>query len=201
MNDILTDKTYRLALAKVPFLSNYPFAEFDISCIETVFQSGTTVIGTPNFQTGEVIEFGCVDVICATVRLMENIIWKVYELRESFSNLNEFSRDLTMALSDSSIVVKKAGINNAIKQFARSPKIKTLILSSGLFSEILDSFLINISSKKRNSIEFALSRLEKGVGILFLSEEEERTILNYYQFQLIYFKIILGIIIAAKIAM
>lgn len=201
MNDLLTDRKYRMVVSKIPFMLDFPYPEFEIqynSSEEHQVDNFSPVV--QNLTQNDVISFRCINGILATINVFEKEIWRLYDSREGFVTTNEISRILVKSLEDTSLVIKRNAIQSCERWFSGGTE-QTIRVGSTRFSDILEAFTRELTIDQIVSITKAINKLHTKKGIIQLEEIEEKMIRNYYQFQLIYFKLILGIIIAAKISM
>lgn len=197
MNDILTDKNHMIAISRLPFMENFPFPEFDIVHKElTVFDGSSATLQQQNII--DVIIFTCTDGVKATIRILESDIWMIHGAREYITKLNVISNSINSAMASNDVIVKR----NTILEFEAWFQILKGKLNIGVntFIEILHSFIAETKGvESAASVELALARLRNQKGVVVLDEHQESVLVNYFQFQLIYYKLILGIIIAAKL--
>lgn len=198
MQEAQLDKQQMQAVTRVPFLAEFPYPEytFHYQLMQTINIGTAQPVGDPY----DVIMFSHQDDSNTMVNVMEKELWHLYDLRNSVLNLNDISRTVEDAYAQGSIVTMSKACKKAEKWF-QEIKGKNFTVGASTFSDILKGY-----AGKTNKIEMITNlawlteRLYKGKGILYVKPEERVVLLKYYKFQLIYYRMLIGIIIAAKIS-
>lgn len=181
-------------LRKIPFLGNFPFNNFSLSA--------GTVINTLIDETtkASVISFNCMHGIKASINLFEKEIWYLDSVSQRITKLNGISETINKALDSDSIICKR----DAILECELWGKSFDPENSNGFdyltFNEVLNGMVIANKIKDIPKLVGSIKKLHDKKSIIRLEEDHETVIHNFYQFQLIYFKMILGIVIASKIS-
>lgn len=195
----MSKKTY-VVKRKYPFLENFPFSEF-------TFEPGETLAVAVD-EDGEVTVSEVEPVMMKfvyekdgssiTVFVFDQELQWMNDISKNVKDLNEAAKIIDIAIESNDLLVKRDGSVYAdvwCNQL-RDHKFKLSYSTSG---EILMNLVK--SPEELVSIINKIRKLNSKSGIVGLSANECRIALTYYQFQLIYAKLLLGIIIAAKISL
>lgn len=184
---------------KYPFLDNFPFSEFQIEAGEAHNSSAEANFGQKRVVDPNLLKF-------TYTKGQSNISIVIFE--QELNWLNQISNKITdldkakliidSAIESNDLLVKRDGVNFA-EEWASLLKDKNRKLSYSTSGEILLSLIK--SQEQLITIINKIMQLSVNRGLVGLTVEEYQIILTYYQFQLIYVKLILGIIISAKISL
>ena len=73
-------------------------------------------------------------------------------------------------------------------------------VGASTFNDMLSGFAGKAKVEMLTRLSWLSSRLHNGIGIVYVSPEEKEVLITYYRFQLVYYRMLIGIIIAAKIS-
>lgn len=191
------DHTYKI----FPFLSQFPFKEYDIfySTDEGDSNLDQEVIDNSSSNLlSEFINFTYLDAnyIQITVSFYYQDIALIRDRSENVKKLDKIRESLDEGLKSKDLLQK---IDSIKKGQSLVNKVDKNLLAGPMFDKILDEF-ISLSKLKldKDTIKKLKSR-NKEIGELKLSPEAKKVINNFYDMHLNHIKIILGIIIAAKL--
>ena len=179
----------REVIYKFPFLKDFPFSEYSIK-FENYDKYDNTNISIIKFTYNK-------NKISMSISIFENDLAFIKNLADSISNIDEIFNIIEDALNSQNILDKRNG-NIIAEEWYEDLNNGKSRLSYSTSGEILISLIE--SQDQFTSIVNKLNKLEIGNGIVGLNETEYSIILTYYQFRLIYIKMLLGIIISSKIS-
>lgn len=194
----ISTKTYDIK-KKYPFLENFPFREFKFEPGE----SQRIVADEDGEVSVEDVEPTLMKFVyengdsSMTVFIFDKELQWMNNISEKVQDLNTATKVIDKALAAPDLLSKKAGAKYA-DSWCTQLQDNRVKLSYSTSGEILTSLvdgpdqLVKVINK--------IVKLNSGVGMVGLSTKEYQVILTYYQFQLIYAKLLLGIIIASKIS-
>lgn len=195
----ISQKTYVIK-KKYPFLENFPFPEFQ-------FEPGKTMEMTMNVDGDadvEEVDSGLMqfkyskDEVSLTVFVFENELKWLDSISSKIKDLNDIRIIIDDAISKPDIISKRNGANYA-EAWCFQLNDDRSKLSYSTSGEIIGN-LVN-SHEELVSIINKIVKFNSGIGMVGLTTREYQIILTYYQFQLIYAKLLLGIVIASKISL
>lgn len=191
-------KSDYLVKRKYPFLENFPFDEFSIEAIGFNKSSYDNEY-SENLMPTQLIKFlyekGKSSM---TIFVFERELAWINEVSANITDLNRIAKLIDKALKSNDLLIKRNGVHHAEEWCAQLQDNRSR-LSYSTSGEILTKLVD--SNEQLVSIINKIVKLSIGAGIVGLSEKEYRIILTYYQFQLIYAKLLLGIVIASKISL
>jgi len=184
---------------KYPFLENFPFNEFQVEAGEVFNPMGMddsdyrkTPIDPKLLKF--VYEAGQSSM---TIMIFEQELNWLNEIAEKITDLNHATKIIDDAINAPDLLAKRDGVNFAEDWSSKIQDNRTR-LSYSTSGEILAGLVKN--QEQLITVINKLVKLAIGKGLVGLDREEYQIILTYYQFQLIYTKLILGIVIASKIS-
>ena len=191
-----------LVTKKYPFLKNFPFSEFEMEIGE--------MPKAPNFlfDDEDSISIRQVDPKLIKFRYTieksnfaivisdQELMW-ISEVAAKIKDLDRISKTINRGLKTRDLILKRDVVEAAEDWCALIHDNRTS-LSYSTMGEILASLIRNKNQMLRVLNQLGHLNLKK--GLVSLSSEEYSIILTYYHFQLIYTKLILGLVIASKIS-
>lgn len=179
----------------VPFLENFPFDEFSISLAELPPPTG--VISNNPIK---IINFECLNGINSTINIFEKELWFLNSISDKITQLNDIKVSIDNGLAAPTILAKRDAILACEKWTTSFDETGQMKFSHETFLSVLAAMIDNHHTENPKPLVDSINKLHQKTGIVRLDRQSEKTILCYYQFQLIYFKMVLGIIIASKIS-
>ena len=190
-------KSDYLVKRKYPFLENFPFNEFSIEAIgfnKSSYDDDYTA-AVPTQLIKFLYEKGKSSM---TIFVFEQELSWINEVSAKITDLNKIAKIIDSSIKSNDLLRKRNGLRHAEDWCAQLQDSRSR-LSYSTSGEILTKLVDN--NDQLVSIINKIVKLSIGVGLVGLSEKEYRIILTYYQFQLIYAKLLLGIVIASKISL
>ena len=185
---------------KYPFLKNFPFPEFSIEIAEAprasfIFEDEddyASKLDPKLIKFVYSIENNNIAIVIYETELM----W-ISEMAKSIQNLDKISKTLSKAIKSTDILAKRDAIDLAEAWCSQLEDNRTK-LSYSTMSDILMSLIKN--KQQLVSVVNKIAGLSLKKGLISMDRDEYQIILTYYHFQLIYTKLILGLVIASKIS-
>lgn len=197
MQEVATDKKQLKAIARIPFLAEFPFPEFSFQyhLMQTVSSSTMEVIGSPMdilfFKNPNISEM---------LNILESQIWHLYDIRDNVTKFNEVSQLIDNAVASDDLLVKRDAAQYAENWF-NSIEGREFRIGAGTFTDILSSFVGKNKIREIEILSTLVNQLWVGDEVLIMTKAHKKILDKYFQYQLIYFKMLIGIIIAAKISL
>jgi len=190
MNNNTTDN---MVYKTIPFLGNFPFPEFTMSA--------GTVIDTlaPNRKINT-ISFDCTQGINTCISMFEKEVWFLNSISHNINKLNDIKKIIDNSLSTNDILIKRDAIIACEQWSLDFSNEKGSNFNQETFNRILERMIEYNKIVDPVTLLDSIDKLHKRKGLIKLEDDHEKVISNYYQFQLIYYKLILGIVIASKIS-
>jgi hypothetical protein len=184
---------------KYPFLENFPFNEFQVEAGDLFKPMAADDSPYPT-QTVDpkLLKFVYeTDQSSMTIMIFEQELNWLNEIAEKITALDHTTKVIDEAINSTDLLTKRDGVNFAEEWSSKIQDNRTR-LSYSTSGEILSGLVR--SHAQLTEVINKLVKLALGKGLVGLDREEYQIILTYYQFQLIYTKLILGIVIASKIS-
>jgi len=132
----------------------------------------------------------------AIVIYEKELMW-INEISQNIKDLDKISKTLNRAIKSTDILAKRDAIEAAEIWCSQLEDARTK-LSYSTMSDILMNLIKD--KDKLVSIVNKIASLSLKKGLVSMDRNEYQIILTYYHFQLIYTKLILGLVIASKIS-
>jgi hypothetical protein len=201
--EIVQDKTTQL-FKSIPFMSEFPFDDYEMTIEDLSLpldQLGIAPIlineiGNTDFMKRVDFYYAEGESSVSISLRKEDIDWLASEAPK-IKKLDDLRENLDVALKSKSLIDKVKNIKNSRKFLNNfdDPNLHEVDFNVTL-SEFLELYEISLDSK----VKLALQNLNAKSFIKFeFTENQYKAISGFLNFQLHYIKIILGIIIAAKI--
>jgi hypothetical protein len=201
--DGTVDRTSEL-MTVLPFMTEFPFGDYDIMMVERgedFIQLGVSPILVKEFgDTGKIqnlnfyyIEEGS-DI---SISLYKGDIEWIAEEAIHVKKVDALRKMLDDALSSDDLILKTKAIKNG-RKFSKLLNCDTV---TGIdFNELVSDFLIIYDTNLNSKIKLGLQKLsEATLKSTEFSERQFKAVRAFLNFQIHYIKILLGIVIAAKI--
>lgn len=186
---------------KYPFLKNFPFKEFEIEVGE-VSAPGIAILNPgsePESSGPTAIRFSINDKIKGplSIIIFERELDWIAEQSEKITDLDNIRKILDRGIRSKDIMIKRAAVDSAESWCKKIQDNRTRLS----YSTLGEALMQMISSQTQLSqVISKIVALSKGRGLVSLSQDEHDIIISHYHFQLIYTKLILGLVIASKIS-
>ena len=202
-HDGTVDRTSEL-IAVLPFMAEFPFGEYDITMVERgadFIKLGVSPILVKEFgDTGKIqslnfyyIEEGS-DI---SISLYKGDVEWIAEEAANVKKVDALCKILDTSLSSEDLILK----TRAIKNGRKFSKLLNYDAVTGIdFNELLSEFLSIYDTHLNSKIKLGLQKLsEATLKSTEFSEKQFKAVNAFLNFQIHYIKILLGIVIAAKI--
>ena len=192
------NKQEYLVKKRYPFLENFPFGEFTIEMGDPTFVPPTDEESDGQLIDSQLIKFtySAGQSNIAVVIFDKELTW-IHDIAEKIEDLDEITKQINAGLETMDLLPKRDATLFADEWLSKLQDGHTR-LSYSTSGEILASLVRN--HQQMVVIINKLVKLATGKGLLSLSNEEYAIVLTYYHFQLVYAKLMLGLVISAKIS-
>ena len=202
-DDKVRDKTHEL-ISKLPFISEFPFKEYDIRLTETgddFIKLGISPMLVNEFGDNGVIEHLNFDYSEDESNISISIgrydIEWIAEQSEKVKKLDTTRKVLDLGISSWDLIDKIKAIK-AGRKFIKLIDCENIALMD--FSELLSEFLLMYETALISKTKVGLQKLsEATIKSTEFSERQFKAVSAFLNFQIHYMKILLGIVIAIKI--
>ena len=198
---ISKNKRSQLLTGKYPFIKNFPFKEFEIEAGE--LRSQGMVEADFDFDgdgsNPTLVRFSIEDKVRGKLSIVvfETELDWVANLSDKITDLDSIRKALDKGIRSRNIIVKRDAVD-AAESWCKGLEDNHSRLS---YSTIGESLMQMIGD--RGQLTRVISKivaLSSKKGLVNLTQEEHDIIMAHYHFQLIYTKLILGLVIATKIS-
>lgn len=193
-------KNAHLIKRKYPFLENFPFKEFTLESGEAhrIVADEDGGVAIEDIEPTLMKFVYEKDNSSMTVFIFDRELRWMNEISERVQDLNSAVKAIDRAIDSPDLLAKRNGANYAeawCSQLQDNRSKLSYSTSGDILTSLVDGpdQLVTVINK--------IIKLNSGIGMVGLSTKEYQIILTYYQFQLIYAKLLLGIIIASKISL
>lgn len=192
---------------KYPFLANFPFSEFSLAVGELPHGPKGVPMSDEDGPdpklakyASPIIRFVYEKDTRFSINIHENdLIW-VQDRAETVIELDVISQILNQGLVATDILTKRDCTEVADDWIKKLSDSKTMLAYS-TFSEVLSALIGDRQIKDTVQLINSINKLANKKGLVKLSKDEYAIVDAYYNFRLIYTKLILGIVIASKISL
>lgn len=187
--------------SRYPFLKNFPFGEFTIEVGETD-SPGRSIMDddlfTPTNSQGVIrFSFGEKSTGRITIVLFEQELEWIAGIADNIKDLDRIRKTLDKGIRSKDLIVKRNAVE-AAETWCLAVQNDRARLSYSTMGDVLTSMIHG--TQQLVQVVGKLAALSVKKGLVNLSKEEYEIILTYYHFQLVYTKLILGLVIASKIS-
>jgi hypothetical protein len=186
---------------KYPFLKYFPFNEFEIE----VGEMDSTGLAIANFEIEPdasgpaLIKFTVNDKVKGrlSIIIFERELEWITEIAERITDLDKIRKILDRGIRSKDLIIKRNAVEDA-ENWCKGLQNDRSKLSYSTLGEALMQMIR--SQSQLTQVITKIVALSKKKGLVNLTQEEHDIILSHYHFQLIYTKLILGLVIASKIS-
>jgi len=195
------NKRSQFLTGKYPFLKNFPFDEFEIE-IGELSSAGMVMADFESSQemaSPSLIRFSIEDAVRGrlSIVLFERELGWISDLSNRITDLDGIRKTLDRGIKSKSLIVKRNAVAVAEAWCNGLQDNRTRLSYSTLGESLMRMIRDHHQLTKVVSKIVALSTKK---GLVNLTQEEHDIIMAHYHFQLIYTKLILGLVIASKIS-
>jgi len=192
---------------KYPFLVNFPFSEFSLEVGEIPYGlKGVSISDEDGYDpklakySSPIIRFVYEKDSRFSINIHEtDLVW-VHRRAETVIELDVISQILNQGLVTTDLLTKRDCTEIADDWIKKLADSKTMLAYS-TFSDVLAVLIGDKQIKDTVQLINSINRLSDKKGLVKLSKDEYAIIDAYYNFRLIYTKLILGVVIASKISL
>jgi hypothetical protein len=192
---------------KYPFLANFPFSEFSLEVGEMPiahkspsFEEDEFSEHKPNRYSSPIIKFVYEKDSRFSINIHEKDLLWIYTRSDQVNELDIVSQILNAGLESSNLLEKRDATEIADDWIKKISDSKTMLAYS-TFSEVLSALIGDRQIKDTVQLINSINKLANKKGLVQLNRNEYGIIDAYYNFRLIYTRLILGIVIASKISL
>jgi len=201
MDLIKVDKKLSKVYTRHPFLKNFPFSDFSLEAEE---------LSVPSIDIEEIGSSGekAIIVNFAYTRGKQRTLISVFDRElgwlnrraDAISKLDSIVKIVNRGLESSEITTKRDSVV-ATEKWIKGISDKHTALNYSTFNDILMRLVGTAQLRETVELINNINKLSAGAKVIRLDKKQYDIIMTYYDFQMIYCKLILGIIIAAKISL
>jgi hypothetical protein len=200
---ILDDR--RILNKKYPALANFPFNDFDLEIGELPIITKPTQVQLPedtkpSKYDSPIIRFTLDKVTKFSINIHEKDLLWILDRAETISQLDTISQVVNEGMESENILKKRDSVEIADNWIKMLSDGKTMLTYS-TFTEVLSALIGEQTISDTTHLINNINNLANKRGLVKLSQAEYKVVMTYYQFRLIYTKLILGLVIAAKISL
>jgi hypothetical protein len=191
---------------KYPFLANFPFSEFSLEVGEMpaapvrMQPEEEMVDSKMSRYTSPIIKFIYEKDSRFSINIHEKDLLWIETRAEQVTELDIVSQILTAGLESTNLLEKRDATEIADDWIKKISDNKTMLAYS-TFSDVLSALIGDRQIKDTVQLINSINQLANKKGLVKLNRNEYGIIEAYYNFRLIYTRLILGIVIASKISL
>jgi hypothetical protein len=200
---LLDDRT--ILNKKYPALTNFPFTDFQLEVGELPsapkpMPAPDMIESKPSKYDSPVIKFTMARVAKFSINIHENDLVWIFDRADTVNQLDTTAKLLEEALSSNDLLFRRDVSVIADDWIKRLADTKTMLTYS-TFADVLTALIGERSILDATKLINNINKLANKRGIVKLTPSEYQVIMTYYEFRLVYTKLILGLVIAAKISL
>lgn len=201
----LTLDDRRILNKKYPALQNFPFNDFEIEIGEMPSVPGVSALaeGEQTKQSkydSPIVKFTLSHVAKFTINIHEKDLLWVFEQADNVSDLDTLSHRINDSMESTDILVRRDAVEVCDEWIRKLSDGKTMLTYS-TFTEVLTALIGEKSISDSTRLINNINKLANKRGLVRLNQDEYQVVMTYYQFRLVYTKLILGLVIASKISL
>lgn len=191
---------------KYPFLANFPFSEFSLEVGEMpaapvrMQPEEDMVDSKMSRYSSPIIKFIYEKDSRFSINIHEKDLLWIETRAEQVTELDIVSQILTAGLESTNLLEKRDATEIADDWIKKISDNKTMLAYS-TFSDVLSALIGDRQIKDTVQLINSINKLANKKGLVKLNRNEYGIIEAYYNFRLIYTRLILGIVIASKISL
>lgn len=189
---------------KYPTLANFPFTEFELEVgqLPSAPSIMKSVDGDEPKQSkydSPIIKFTTDKIAKFSINIHEKDMLWIFERAETVTDLDDIANSINSALESSDLLFRRDAVEKA-DDWINTLSDKRTMLTYSTFTEVLVALIGETTLVDATRLINNINKLANKVGIVKLSKDEYQVVTTYYEFRLIYTKLILGLVIASKIS-
>lgn len=204
MQVVAQDRTLSKVYANYPFLRNFPFQDFHIEAEELKrpqAEDGEYVTMPVSVTNPFVINFVYTrDKQKTAISVFDRELAWLSTRAETISQLDDIAHIINDGLTSGDITKKRDAVL-VIEHWLKKIADDRATLNYSTFNDILMRLIGVTQLKETVQLINNINKLSSGANVIKMDKKQYDIIMTYYDFQMIYCKLVLGIIIAAKISL
>lgn len=204
MQVVAQDRTLSKVYANYPFLRNFPFQDFHIEAEELKrpqADDGEYVTTPVSVTNPFVINFVYTrDKQKTAISVFDRELAWLNTRAETISQLDDIAHIINEGLTSGDITKKRDAVL-VIEHWLKKIADDRATLNYSTFNDILMRLIGVTQLKETVQLINNINKLSSGANVIKMDKKQYDIIMTYYDFQMIYCKLVLGIIIAAKISL
>lgn len=204
MHVVAQDRTLSKVYANYPFLRNFPFQDFHIEAEELKrpqVDDGEYVTTPVSVTNPFVINFVYTrDKQKTAISVFDRELAWLSTRAETISQLDDIAHIINDGLTSGDITKKRDAVL-VIEHWLKKIADDRATLNYSTFNDILMRLIGVTQLKETVQLINNINKLSSGANVIKMDKKQYDIIMTYYDFQMIYCKLVLGIIIAAKISL
>lgn len=204
MQVVAQDRTLSKVYANYPFLRNFPFQDFHIEAEELKrpqAEEGEYVTTPVSVTNPFVINFVYTrDKQKTAISVFDRELAWLSTRAETISQLDDIAHIINDGLTSGDITKKRDAVL-VIEHWLKKIADDRATLNYSTFNDILMRLIGVTQLKETVQLINNINKLSSGANVIKMDKKQYDIIMTYYDFQMIYCKLVLGIIIAAKISL
>lgn len=198
------DRTLSKVYASYPFLRNFPFEDFHVEAEELKKAQGDDgeYVSAPASVTNPfIINFVYTREKQKTaISVFDRELDWLKTRSETITELDDVVKIINDGLGSSDITKKRDAVL-VIEHWLKKIADDRATLNYSTFNDILMRLIGVTQLKETVQLINNINKLSSGANVIKMDKKQYDIIMTYYDFQMIYCKLVLGIIIAAKISL
>ena len=198
------DRTLSKVYANYPFLRNFPFQDFHIEAEELKkpqAEDGEFAMAAGPITNPFIINFVYTREKQKTaISVFDRELDWLSARAETITELDDIVKIINTALPTNDIIKKRDAVL-VVEHWLKKIADDRATLNYSTFNDILMRLIGVTQLKETVQLINNINKLSSGANVIKMDKKQYDIIMTYYDFQMIYCKLVLGIIIAAKISL
>lgn len=201
---VAQDRTLSKVYASYPFLRNFPFQDFQVEAEELKkpqTEDGEYAMTTTSVTNPFIINFVYTREKQKTaISVFDRELDWLSTRAESITELDSIVSIINEGLLSGDIIKKRDAVL-VVEHWLKRIADDRATLNYSTFNDILMRLIGVTQLKETVQLINNINKLSSGANVIKMDKKQYDIIMTYYDFQMIYCKLVLGIIIAAKISL
>lgn len=201
---VAQDRTLSKVYANYPFLRNFPFQDFHIEAEELKkpqAEDGEFAMAAGPITNPFIINFVYTREKQKTaISVFDRELDWLSARAETITELDDIVKIINESLPTNDIIKKRDAVL-VVEHWLKKIADDRATLNYSTFNDILMRLIGVTQLKETVQLINNINKLSSGANVIKMDKKQYDIIMTYYDFQMIYCKLVLGIIIAAKISL
>jgi hypothetical protein len=201
---VAQDRTLSKVYANYPFLRNFPFQDFHIEAEELKkpqTEDGEFAMAASPITNPFIINFVYTREKQKTaISVFDRELDWLSARAETITELDDIVKIINESLPTNDIIKKRDAVL-VVEHWLKKIADDRATLNYSTFNDILMRLIGVTQLKETVQLINNINKLSSGANVIKMDKKQYDIIMTYYDFQMIYCKLVLGIIIAAKISL